>query len=119
MPTPSGVGPTPEGVAMSPSGNFVAVTVMNNTNKPKAFPFYKDNGILRIYGIKGAKLTHVTDANVGHWCQGAAWSKDEKQIVVQCMIEKDLEVFSFDGKSLARGGNIQLKAGGAGLRAAQ
>lgn len=113
------VGPTPEGVAMSPSGNFVAVTVMNNTNKPKAFPFYKDNGILRIYGIKGAKLNHVADANVGHWCQGAVWSKDEKQVVVQCMVEKDLEVFSFDGKSLKKSGEIKLKAGGAGMRAAQ
>ena len=113
------VGPTPEGVGMSPSGNFVAVTVMNNTNKAKSFPFYHDNGLLRVYSINGTKLTHVADANVGKWCQGAVWSKDEKQIVVQCMIEKDLEVFSFDGKSLARGGEIKLKAGGAGLRAAQ
>ncbi len=113
------VGPTPEGVAMSPSGNYVAVTVMNNTNKAKAFPFYNDFGLLRIYSVKGTKLTHVTDGKVGHWCQGAVWSKDEKQLVVQCMVEKDLEVFGFDGKSLKRNGEIKLKAGGAGLRAQQ
>jgi 6-phosphogluconolactonase (cycloisomerase 2 family) len=113
------VGPTPEGVAMSPTGKYVAVTVMNNTNKAKAFPFYRDNGILRIYSINGKKLTHVTDGKVGHWCQGAVWSRDEKQIVVQCMVEKDLESFSFDGKSLKRNGEIKLKAGGAGMRAQQ
>ncbi len=104
---------------MSPSGNFVAVTVMNNSNKAKSFPFYKDNGLVRIYSVNGTKLTHVADGNVGHWCQGVVWSKDEKQVVVQCMIEKDLEVFSFDGKSLKRNGEIKLKAGGAGMRAAQ
>ena len=113
------VGPTPEGVAMSPSGKYVAVTVMNNTNKAKSFPFYNDFGLLRIYGINGAKLSHVADGKVGHWCQGAVWSRDEKQLVVQCMVEKDLEVFSFDGKSLKRSGEIKLKAGGAGLRAQQ
>jgi DNA-binding beta-propeller fold protein YncE len=113
------VGPTPEGVAMSPSGKYVAVTVMNNTNKSKAFPFYRDNGVLRIYAINGKKLSHVTDGKVGHWCQGAVWSRDEKQIVVQCMVEKDLESFSFDGKSLKRNGEIKLKAGGAGMRAQQ
>lgn len=113
------VGPTPEGVAMSPTGKYVAVTVMNNTNKAKSFPFYNDFGLLRIYGINGAKLSHVADGKVGHWCQGAVWSKDEKQLVVQCMVEKDLEIFSFDGKSLKRNGEIKLKAGGAGLRAQQ
>lgn len=113
------VGPTPEGVGMSPTGKYVAVTVMNSSNKPKAFPFYKDFGILRIYGINGTKLTHVADTHVGHWCQGVVWSKDEKQLVVQCMVEKELEVFSFDGKTLKRNGEIKLKAGGAGMRAAQ
>jgi DNA-binding beta-propeller fold protein YncE len=113
------VGPTPEGVAMSPKGNFVAVTVMNNSNKPKAFPFYHDNGILKIYGVNGKKLTKVAEAPVGHWCQGAVWSRDEKQVVVQCMVEKDLEIFQFTGDSLKRNGEIKLKTGGAGMRAQQ
>jgi DNA-binding beta-propeller fold protein YncE len=113
------VGPTPEGVAMSPKGNFIAVTVMNNSNKPKAFPFYHDNGILKVYSINGKKLAKVAEAPVGHWCQGAVWSRDEKQIVVQCMVEKDLEVFQFTGDSLKRNGEIKLKTGGAGMRAQQ
>jgi DNA-binding beta-propeller fold protein YncE len=113
------VGPTPEGVAMSPKGDFVAVTVMNNSNKPKSFPFYRDNGILKVFSIRGTKLAKVAEAPVGHWCQGAAWSKDQKTIVVQCMVEKELEIFRFTGDSLKRNGEIKLKAGGAGLRAQQ
>ncbi len=30
------VGPTPEGVSMSPDGNYVAITVMNGSNRPKS-----------------------------------------------------------------------------------
>jgi DNA-binding beta-propeller fold protein YncE len=33
------VGQTPEGVSMSPKGDFVAVTVMNGSNKTKSSPF--------------------------------------------------------------------------------
>ncbi len=113
------VGPTPEGVGMSPKGDFVAVTVMNNTNKPKSFPFYHDNGILKVFSIRGTKLQLAAEAPVGHWCQGAVWSKDQKTIVVQCMVEKELEIFRFTGDSLKRTGEIKLKAGGAGLRAQQ
>jgi DNA-binding beta-propeller fold protein YncE len=113
------VGPTPEGVAMSPKGDFVAVTVMNNSNKPKAFPFYHDNGLLRIYSVTGHRLAKVAEAPVGHWCQGAVWSRDQKTVVVQCMVEKELEIFRFTGDGLRRTGEIKLKAGGAGLRAQQ
>lgn len=113
------VGQTPEGVGMSPSGSYVAVTVMNGSNKSKSFPFYHDYGILRVYGVNGTKLTHVADAKVGHWCQGAVWSKDEKTVAVNCMIEKEVQFYDFDGKSLKRNGEIKLKAGGAGMRAQQ
>ena len=34
------VGQTPEGIKMSPDGKFVAVTVMNGTNKPSDSPFF-------------------------------------------------------------------------------
>ena len=38
------VGVTPEGMKMSPDGRFVAVTVMNGTNRAPGTPFYNDNG---------------------------------------------------------------------------
>jgi hypothetical protein len=38
------VGHTPEGLKISPDSRYVAVTVMNGSNKRKDSPFYKDNG---------------------------------------------------------------------------
>ena len=113
------VGQTPEGLKMSPDGKFVAVTVMNGSNKPKASPFFNDNGLVVVLAVNGAKLTKVTEAKVGHWCQGAAWSKDGKTLVVQCMIEQELQAFSFDGKELKPAGAIKVKGGPAGIATAR
>jgi DNA-binding beta-propeller fold protein YncE len=112
------VGQTPEGLKMSPDGKYVAVTVMNGSNKPKASPFFNDNGLVVILAVDGRKLTKVTEAKVGHWCQGAAWSKDGKSLVVQCMIERELQAFGFDGKELKPAGTVPLKAGPAGIATA-
>lgn len=113
------VGQIPEGVAMSPKGDFVAVTIMNGSNKPKAFPFHHDHGLLKVFGVNGTKLSLAAEAPVGHWCQGVAWSRDGKTLAVQCMVEKELQFYRFDGSSLKREDSvIKLKGGGAGLRAA-
>jgi DNA-binding beta-propeller fold protein YncE len=112
------VGQTPEGVAMSGDGAYVAVTVMNGSNRAKTHPAFNDFGLLQVYSIEGTKLTKVGEAKVGHWCQGAAWSKDNKTVVVECMVEKNLQVFSFDGSSLKSTGTVPLNGGGAGLRTA-
>ena len=113
------VGQTPEGLKMSPDGKYIAVTVMNGSNKPKTSPFFNDNGLVVVLAVEGAKLTKVTEAKVGHWCQGAAWSKDSKTLIVQCMIEQELQAFAFDGKELKPAGAIKIKGGPAGIATAQ
>jgi DNA-binding beta-propeller fold protein YncE len=112
------VGQTPEGVGMSPDGSHVAVTVMNGSNRPKAHPAYNDHGLLKIYRVSGTKLTPVAEAKVGHWCQGVVWSKDNRTLVVQCMVEKELQVLSFDGKELKHTSAIKVNGGPAGIRTA-
>lgn len=112
------VGQTPEGVAMSGDGAYVAVTVMNGSNRAKTHPAFNDFGLLQVYSIKGTKLTKVGEAKVGHWCQGAAWSKNNKTVVIECMVEKNLQVFAFNGHSLKPAGTVALSGGGAGLRTA-
>jgi len=112
------VGQSPEGVAMSGDGAYLAVTVMNGSNRAKTHPAFNDFGLLQIYTIDGTKLTKVDEAKVGHWCQGAAWSKDNKTVVVECMVEKNLQAFSFDGRNLKPAGSVPLSGGGAGLRTA-
>jgi hypothetical protein len=113
------VGQTPEGAAMSGDGAYVAITVMNGSNRPKAHPAFNDFGLMKIYSIKGTKLAKVAETKVGHWCQGAAWSKNNKTVVIQCMAEKNLQVFSFSGHGLKPAGTVPLSGGGAGLRTAE
>jgi len=112
------VGQTPEGVALSGDGAYLAVTVMNGSNRAKTHPAFNDFGLLQVYSIQGTKLTKVGEAKVGHWCQGAAWSKDNKTLVIACMVEKNLQAFNFDGRSLTPAGTVPLSGGGAGLRTA-
>ena len=52
----------------------------------------------------------MTEAKIGHWCQGVAWSKDSKTVLAQCMVENAIETFTFDGKTLTKGTPIALKA---------
>ena len=68
--------------------------------------------------VNGTALTKVAETKVGHWCQGAAFSKDNKTVVIQCMVEKNLQAFNFDGRNLKPAGTVPLGGGGAGLRTA-
>lgn len=112
------VGQTPEGIGMSADGKYVAVTVMNGSNRPTNHPAFNDFGLLKIYSVKGTDLRYVTQAKVGHWCQGAVFSFDNKKVAIQCMVEKTVQIFSFDGRRLKASGSVPLSGGGAGLRAA-
>jgi DNA-binding beta-propeller fold protein YncE len=112
------VGQTPEGLAVSPDGNFVVVTVMNGSNKAAKSPFFNDFGLAKVYRIGENKLTPAAEGKVGHWCQGAAWSKDSKTVLVQCMVEKEIQVLAFDGKDLKSAGAIKVNGGPSGIHVA-
>jgi DNA-binding beta-propeller fold protein YncE len=112
------VGQTPEHLKISPDGKFIAVTVQNGTNKPKSSPFYNDNSLAVILAIDGKKLSKVTESKIGRWCQGAAWSKDGKMLVVQSATDQEIEAYSFDGKELKPVGTIPIKGRPAGIAAA-
>ncbi len=113
------VGQTPEGIALSPDGAFAAVNVVNGSNKPKTSPFFNDYGLVKVLSVKGKELVPLTEAQVGHWCQGIAWSKDNRKLLVQCMVEREITVFDFDGKELKPAGSIKLSAGPAAIRTAE
>ena len=58
------------------------------------------------------------DARVSPWCQRVAWSNDERTVVIQCMIEKQIEVFDFDGRKHTRMPSIKMSGGPASIRTA-
>jgi DNA-binding beta-propeller fold protein YncE len=111
------VGAIPEGIAISPDGRFVAATIINGSNAAKSSPLYRDHGLLKILRLDGSALTAVTEAPVGEWCQGVAWHPDGGSLLVQCMIEKQIRTFRFDGTRLTAGPAIAVSGGPAGLRA--
>lgn len=113
------VGQTPEGLAVSPDGNFVAFTVMNGSNKAKSSPFFNDFGLVRVFRIGENRLTPVADGKAGHWCQGAAWSRDGKTLLVQCAMDREIQVFTFNGKELRQTGAIKVGGGPSGIHVAE
>jgi len=113
------VGQTPEGIKVSPDGAHVAVVVMNGSNKAKESPFYGDAGKLVLLRVKDMKLTKVAEAPIGHWSQGAAFSPDGKTLLVGNMVEKDVQVFSFNGRALKEVGRIKVNGGPVAVRTAE
>jgi DNA-binding beta-propeller fold protein YncE len=97
------VGPTPEHVAMSPDGKYVAVVVANGTASVRSDPKWDAVlGLLKIYKVGDGTLTADGQADTGHWCQGATFSKDNKTVLLQCAGEREIEVFHFDGTTLTQ-----------------
>ena len=113
------VGQTPEGIKISPDGNYVAVSVMNGTNKPSDSPFFSDKGRLVILRRQGTQLTRVAEVNVGRWCQGVVWSANSRRVFVQCMVEQQVMGFSWNATSLQPIGNVTTTGGPAGIRAVE
>lgn len=113
------VGATPEGIRLSPDARYLAVVNENGSNLGKASPFYSDHGLLRVFAISGFELAKVAEAPIGRWCQGAVWSKDGRRLLVQCMVEREIQSFGFDGTILERKASIKLSAGGASMRTAE
>jgi DNA-binding beta-propeller fold protein YncE len=112
------VGQTPEGIKLSPDGKLCGVVVMNGSNKAKDSPFFSDAGKLLLYRVDGTKLTKLAEAPIGHWSQGVAFSPDNRTILVGNMVEKDVQVFSWDGSALRETGRIKVGGGSAALRVA-
>jgi len=51
--------------------------------------------------------------------QGAAFSPDGKTILVGNMVEKDIQVFSWDGSALKEIGRLKVSGGPAAVRTAE
>lgn len=109
------VGQTPESLTVAPDGRHIVVTVMNGSNKPPGSPFLNDHGLAPIYAVENMRLHKVAETKVGHWCQGAAFNQDTTLLLVQCMVEQEIQLFKFDGKSLTPAGAIKVSGGPAGI----
>ncbi len=113
------VGQTPEGIQLSPDGRFMAVTVMNGSNKAPDSPFL-GRGLVRVYRIDGLAMRHHGDAEVGGWAQGAAFSADGRRLFVQNMIERNISVLEVTDQGVRNTGQaIAMSGGPAAIRTAE
>lgn len=95
------VGPTPEHVALSPDGKYLAAVIGNGSAFTRtAANFAEVTGQLKVFRAGGAELVPIAEAPIGHNCQGAAFTDDNRTILVQCAVEKTIAAFRFDGKTL-------------------
>jgi DNA-binding beta-propeller fold protein YncE len=116
------VGQAPQGLKISPDGKFVAVTLTNGTDKPASSPFYNSSGLLQVWARNGTQLTKAAELPIGKWCQGIAWTRNSRTLLVQCMVEQEISVIRFTGltgRSLQKTGSIKTKGGPAAIRTAE
>lgn len=102
-------GVTPENVSLSPDGRYLELTIANGSALAPTAAGYNPHGLMRIYGVRGGALEQVAETRTGQQCQGAAWSKGNRFILLQCAIGKEIEVYRFDGRSLTRDVTKSLK----------
>jgi hypothetical protein len=104
-----------EGIAMVPDGRFVALTVTNYSDKAVSFPFFSPHGFLKINKLNGTQLDPVAQIEDGHWCQGASWRRDSREILVQHIVEREIQVFDFDGHHIKVDGGARRRWHGRAL----
>ena len=109
------IGRSPEGLRWSPDGKFLAVGAQNGTTKPPANPFAADRGRLILLALDGKSLRYVTEAPIGRWSQGIAFSKDGRTVLVQNMVERNIQVFRWDGTKLFVANPLEIVAGPAAI----
>ncbi len=113
------LGQTLQGITLSPDGRHAVVVAHNGSNKKKDDPFYNAQGRIYLLRIDGGKLTRVSDAPIGTWSQGSAFSRDGKTVYVQNTVEQEVQVLRIDGDRIVdTGQRVKTNAGAAAMRAA-
>lgn len=112
------VGQTPESAFFTPDGAYVAVNVMDGSNKPATSPFYKKGGQLVLLRLQDKRLVKAASMSIGVWPQGMAFSADGKHALVQNTGDQNIQLVRIEGEKLHdTGQRVKFKGALASLRA--
>jgi sugar lactone lactonase YvrE len=93
------LGAGPEGISLSPDGTMLAAVITNGSHSARTSPAFNDFGLLKLYRVTPAVLTQVAEAQTGHWCQNAVWARDNRTLLMTCSVEKEIQVYRYDGNA--------------------
>jgi hypothetical protein len=104
------LGAGPEGISLSPDGTMLAAVITNGSHSARTSPAFNDFGLLKLYRVTPTALTQVAEAQTGHWCQNALWSRDNRTLLLTCSVEKEVQLYRYDGNAaLTRDAAAALK----------
>jgi DNA-binding beta-propeller fold protein YncE len=107
----------PEGVAISPNGRWIAVQAMDGSNLTADNPGRKPRGRVMLFEIRHGEAVKVSDLPGGEAAQGIVFCGDNKTVLVQFNVEKQIAVYVVNGGALKdTGQRIALAGGPASIR---
>ena len=113
-------GPVAEGLAISPDGRLRGGDGHERIERRQDVAASSTTSAgCSIYAVNKTALALVAETQIGHWCQGMAWSADARTVLAQCAVEREIMTFGFDGRRLAAGPSIKVGGGPSGIRTAQ
>jgi DNA-binding beta-propeller fold protein YncE len=107
----------PEGVAISPDGKWIAVQSMDGSNLTEDNPGRHPRGRVLLFAIREGRAVKTSDLPGGEAGQGIVFTADNKYILIQFNVEKQLAVYAVnEGDMKDTQQRIVLSGGPASLR---
>lgn len=107
----------PEGIVMSPTGTHAAAIVIQGSNSDHKSWYYHRNGKVVLLKIDGARVTRVSEIEVGALPEGAVFSPDGNYLYVGNFLDSDMSVLKIEGDKLTdTGARIALGGHPAAMR---
>lgn len=107
----------PEGVALSPDGRWIAVQAMDGSNLPVDHPGHHAQGRLLLFEIDAGAARPVAELPGGVAGQGLVFSADNRHLLVQFNVERQIAVIAVNGGAFTDTGvRIEMPGGPASIR---
>jgi len=107
----------PEGVALSPDGQWIAVQAMDGSNLTLDNPGRHARGRVLLFAIRQGQAVKTADLPGGEAAQGIVFSADNRYVLVQFNVEKQIAVYAVNGGDMKDTGvRVALSGGPASIR---